>query len=411
VLALVVNRSRVGIGRSRAMRLAIGTATVAGAISAISLVGLVLVSDHRVAALLAVRNLTLYFAAAGALWILMGRGYVAVRLATNATWGLLAVAAVLGILDTLTHGALVTALGYSRDFAGSTQVTLIAGVQAAVLGLVRASGGISNALVYGYLMAAASVTAAWFWAVAQRGDRSRMLAAAVAILAACACVSSLTRGATIALALGLLLLVVVERRRAMTAAALAIGLAMVIASIAIPLTADTSSQPGGQQGGNVPIVVRLTEGDDVSQASSQARLDQLRVGIDSMVDRPLGLGLAAVGSAALRVGPAQPIVTDLYWLMVLIQVGIVVGLALVVAVAAGLVALVLAYRRAAAPLLALAVVWIVAGSLSGAPDAPVFVGLTSVLAVLQVMRSSARSQPAASATADSMTLRGFPAGT
>lgn len=410
-LALLTHRWQMGIGDSRAMRWAIVTAMVAGAISAASLLILVIVSDHRVAALLAARNLTLYFLAAGALWVLIAKGRVSIRVVTYAVWVLVLVAATLGILDTLTHGGLVTALGYSREYAGSTQVMLIAGAEAEVFGLVRASGGISNALVFGYLMAAAALTAAWFSAVARRGDRSLAWVGIVAVLAAGACVSSLTRGATIALVVGLLLLAIIERRRSMTGIALAIGLATVIASIAIPLAAGTTPQPGSQSGSGLPpIFVRLAEGDDISQASSGARLDQLRQGIDSMIDRPLGLGLAAVGSAALRVSPTQPIVTDFYWLMVLIQVGVVVSFALLVTTLSAAVALLLAYRRAAAPLIAIAAVWIIAGFLSGVPDAPGFAGFTSVLAVIAAIKSSTASQPAASLTAESTELLRSPIG-
>lgn len=409
-LALLAHRGQMGIGDSRAMRWAIVTAMVAGAISAASLLILVIVSDHRVAALLAARNLTLYFLAAGALWVLIVKGHVSIRVVTYAVWTLVLVAATLGILDTLTHGGLVTALGYSREYAGSTQVMLIAGAEAEVFGIVRASGGISNALVFGYLMAAAALTAAWFSAVARRGDRSLAWVGIVAVLAAGACVSSLTRGATIALVVGLLLLAIIERRRSMTGTALAIGLATVIASIAIPLAAGTM-QPGSQSGSGLPpIFVRLGEGDEISQASSEARLDQLRAGLDALVDRPLGLGLASVGSAALRVRQTQPIVTDFFWLMVLIQVGVVVSFALLVTTLSAAVALLLAYRRAAAPLIAIAAVWIIAGFLSGVPDAPGFAGFTSVLAVIAAIKSSTASQPAASLTAESTELLRSPIG-
>lgn len=388
------------------------TALVAGTISLVGLSILVAISDHRVAALLAVRNLVLYLFAAGAMWGLVARRWASVRVLSYAIWTLVVVAAGLGILDTITHGSIVTALGYSREYAGSSQVSLIAGAQAEVLGLVRASGGISNALVFGYLMAAAAVAASWFTAVGRHGDRSWSWVGVVAVLAAAACVSSLTRGATIALVVGLMLLVLIERRRAMTLVASAVVLATVIASIAIPLTAGTTAEPGSQGGtSGPPIMVRLTESDDISQASSQARLDQLHKGLDAMIDRPLGLGLASVGSAALRVSPTQPMVTDLYWLMVLIQVGVLVGFAFAITVLATAIAILLTYRQAAAPLIALAAVWVIAGFLSGAPDAPVFVGFTSVLAVLAVTTSSPTAQPVASPTADRTALRRSPAGT
>ena len=156
-------------------------------------------------------------------------------------------------------------------------------------------------------------------------------------------------------------------------------------------------------------MVRLSEGDALSEASSQARLADMNVGLAALAEHPMGLGLAVVGSAALRAGVQNPILTDFYWLMVPVQVGILVTAFLAVAILAAALALLLVSRRAAAPLLAIGVAYAIAGFLSGAPDAPVFVGFSSVIVVLTA--TAGTTQLAAIRTAETTVLRRSPVGT
>ena len=393
------------------VRTLIVVSVVAAGLSVLSLVYLVIVNGDRVAAILAVRNLTLYLVAAVALWILITRKLLAVRVVSYAAFGLILIAAILGVADTLTHGRVVLALGHDPDYAGPLGISAIAGAEASLFGLVRASGGISNALVFGYTMAVGTLAAAWFAATAQeRGERNWLWPGAVAIFAATACVSSLTRGAVVALVVGLIVLVLVERRRNVTLAAGAIILTVAFASIAIPTLAQRDSDPGsGDDSGVPPIVVRLSEGDALSEASSQARLADMNAGLAALAEHPMGLGLAVVGSAALRAGVQNPILTDFYWLMVPVQVGILVTAFLAVAILAAALALLLVSRRSAAPLLAIGVAYAIAGFLSGAPDAPVFVGFSSVIVVLTA--TAGTTQLAAIRTAETTVLRRSPVGT
>ena len=107
----------------------------------------------------------------------------------------------------------MTSLGYSRDYSGveGGSSILIAGASASFQGYVRASGGISNALVFGYLMAAIAVFATWMLerSVILSGWRSPAAAIYIVlgIVAGVACIGPLTRGAIGALIVGLLLLV------------------------------------------------------------------------------------------------------------------------------------------------------------------------------------------------------------
>lgn len=393
------------------VRTLVAISVVAAGLSVLSLMYLIIVNDDRVAAILAVRNLTLYLFAAAALWVLIAGKHVAIQVVIQAAFALILLAAILGIADTLTHGRVVLALGHRPDYAGPLGIPAIAGVEASLFGLVRASGGISNALVFGYTMAVGTLAATWFAATArERGRGTWLWPGATAILAAMACVSSLTRGAVVALIVGLIILVVLERRRDVTLAAGAIVLAIAFAGIAIPMVAQRDSDPGTESDSGVPpIVVRLGEGDALSEASSQARLEDMNAGLSALAEHPMGLGLAVVGSASLRAGVENPILTDFYWLMVPVQVGILVSAFLGVAILAAAIALLLASRRAAAPLVAIGVAYVIAGALSGAPDAPVFVGFTSVIVVLTATASA--SQPTAIRTEETTVLRRSPAGT
>ena len=156
------------------------------------------------------------------------------------------------------------------------------------------------------------------------------------------------------------------------------------------------------------IVVRLGEMDEVSAESSRRRIEQFQAGVEALRQHPLGLGLASVGSASLHADGDPAIVTDFFWLMVPVQVGVLVTAILAVAAVAALGALALASRRALAPLLAVGVVFVIGGFLSAAPDAPVFAGFASVLAVLAAMMPSV--QPIATTTAATTVLRRSSAG-
>jgi hypothetical protein len=134
----------------------------------------------------------------------------------------------------------------------------------------------------------------------------------------------------------------------------------------------------------------------------------MQAGMAALQEHPLGLGLASVGSASLHTDGEPAIVTDFFWLMVPIQVGVLITAVLAAAAIAALGALALASPRALAPLLAVAVVVLIGGFLSAAPDAPVFAGFASVLVVLATALPAV--QPMAAETAATTVLRRSSAG-
>jgi hypothetical protein len=357
---------------------------------------LVLPSPGTVPAILAARNLTLYTMVGFAAYALVARRVlsIGVLLGTVTAIGLLA--AVLGILDTVTHGEIVTSLGYRRDYSGvaGSADRLISGPLASFQGYVRASGGISNSLVFGYLMATIAVFATWMVerGVVRSGWRSGavLIQLALGIVAGVACFASLTRGAMIALVVGMLVLVLLRRSRPILVAAVstvALALLLTWAGSGIVSTQSTgdaavpgqTSAPGPTAAASAgpglldTIGARVTSSDPSSQESSAMRLEQMREGLESLAARPMGNGLGTEGSASTRVGNGHDdLAPDVYVLEVALQTGII-G-----AVLYGLIFVAMTLWAAGgrgtgrALVLALLGMFGITAVLSATPDAPVF---------------------------------------
>ena len=134
----------------------------------------------------------------------------------------------------------------------------------------------------------------------------------------------------------------------------------------------------------------------------------MKAGLAALADHPMDLGLAVVGSAALRAGVELPLLTDFF--VHGARPGWHSRLRLPGGRDAGrLDRPLLVSRRAAAPLVALGLVYGIAGLLSGAPDAPVFAGFGSALVVLTAVAGA--TQSAAITTAETTALRRSPVGT
>ena len=372
-------------------------------------VGLLLpVSPARVPGILAARNLFLYTAVGFAAYVLVTRTIVSFR---TLTWTLAAfgfIAAGLGILDTATRGGIVTGLGYRPDYSGvaGSASRLIAGTSAAFQGYVRASGGISNALVFGYLMAAIAVFATWMLerVVIRSGWRSPAAVGYVAlgILAGLACVDSLTRGAIFALGFGLLVLIVLRRSRPVVLGSIA-TVAVTLALTAAGSGFISTSSPGSASFPGLLDIVgsRVTSSDTSSQESSSLRMDQVRIGLQSLASRPMGNGLGTEGSASTRAANGQTDLTpDVFVLIVALQTGLI-GAGLYALIFAAMI-LWAAKRPTESRALVFAMLGIfgIASVLSASPDAPVFATTFWIvlLAVSAPMLDDRPSRPASTGT-------------
>jgi hypothetical protein len=369
---------------------------------------LTVTSDSRIGAVLSARNLLLYPLVAVAVYLLGTRGLVAWRVVAGGVLVLGSIAAVLGLADTLTAGAVVDGLGFRRDFAGlpSGEGAIIAGVSGAVGGVVRASGGISDALVFGYLMAFVALFALWLATQVRGAGRSSRLTAAcgfAATLAIAAMIASLTRGAWLALAVGLVVLIAMRPSRILLATSvLVIALAIAGTSAMSLVMANADGSVGGQPGATFggAIVDRVVSSDPASQISSQARTDQFRIGLSTLVAHPLGTGLASEGAGADRAGSvAQKLTPDIYLMIVALQTGLPGIVLWLSAIALILIWAVRHRRNRGAPLIVAAIAFLaVASILSHTPDAPPLsiVFWLIILAIAAALADERADEPASS---------------
>lgn len=382
-----LRRATLAPGRSPGVA---GLAFIPFALFGVWVLILLLPSLAMVPAVLAARNLLLYTMVGFATYILVARQYLSVEVLLGTLTAFGFIAAVLGILDTATHGGIVNSLGYSRDYSGveGSENHLIAGASSAFQGYVRASGGISNALVFGYLMAAIAVFATWMLdrAVERSGwaSRATVVYVALGIIAAVACMESLTRGAMLALVVGLVLLVVLRRSRpmvlgALTTVAMAVLLMSATSGIASTQSPGQATAPGGP--GLLEIVgTRVTSSDQSSQESSAMRLDQVRQGLDSLATRPIGNGLGTEGSASTRAGKSRADLTpDIFVLIVALQTGIVGAILYGLTFALMILWAARGPTQGRALVLAMIGIFGISSVLSSSPDAPVFAATIWIL--------------------------------
>jgi hypothetical protein len=143
------------------------------------------------------------------------------------------------------------------------------------------------------------------------------------------------------------------------------------------------------------VGMRVTSSDTTSQESSSLRLDQLRQGLQSLSERPMGNGLGTEGSASNRAGKAD-LTPDIFVLIVALQTGIV---------GAGLYGLFFAAMilwaargptHGRALVVALLGIFTVSSVLSSSPDAPVFATTIwiLILAASAIPAEAAWSRPA-----------------
>jgi O-antigen ligase/polysaccharide polymerase Wzy-like membrane protein len=356
-------------------------AVVPFAVLAAWVVTLVVTSNSLTGAVLSARNLLLYPLVAVAVYVLWTHNLVRARWVMGGMLGVASMAAALGLADTLTGGVVVTALGFRRDFSGlpTGEGAIISGVSGAVAGIVRASGGVSDALVFGYLMAFVGVVALWVSTrIRVKGRREYRLVAAcgfVAALAIAAMLASLTRGAWVAFAFGLAVLILMRPSRTVIATSiLALMLAVASTTAMSGWMLSTARNAGTQPAGDLTGAVgdRVGSSDPASQLSSQRRLDQFETGIQVLAARPLGTGLASEGAAADRAGStAVKSTPDIYLMIVALQTGIPGAVIWLSGLFVLLIWVARHRREGSAPIIAAGLTFFaVASILSHTPDAP-----------------------------------------
>lgn len=220
------------------------------------------------------------------------------------------IGAVLGIMDVISNGTILNALGYRVDYTnlGKDKVSFIVGF----LGIRRASGGLGDALNYGYTMALFSVYAlSQLLMLTQNKEnkRNRNILYILFILGSVAVVLSLTRGAILVLAMGIILFLkkfFSARRRLVTLVIFGCSVYLFISYIGL---------------GTV-LYERILQKDVLSAASSSLRLEMAGNSIKAILKEPLGIGLGTQG-AGIRYSSKEIIVnTDSYFFTLGLEAGI-----------------------------------------------------------------------------------------
>lgn len=321
---------------------------------------LLFVAPYFLVAALSLRNIVLYIVAAFASLILIRHRQVSLVSVRATILTVFAIAVALGALDAMTNGSVLQLLHYNPSYAGIQGVIGVAGGTAAVLGQQRISGGVSDSLVYGYLMASVALYAAHRMALS-RGRTSGSHLIGYSMLLATAvltCALTLTRGAVVGLAAGTLVFIVFRRSRTVV---LSVVVVVALAGGLLVLTGVSGL-----------LVTRLLSQDPLSQMSAQLRLNELSLGARLLAQQPLGLGLGTEGGAALRITSQGGLVADNYLWIVGLQLGLPGLAAFALLVGTWAATALRSARRDAAIIPALITVYCVACVLSGTPDSPVY---------------------------------------
>jgi hypothetical protein len=252
------------------------------------ILALLAIEPGHLIGLYAARDLLLYVVVAIFAFAMFEAGYLDLRAVGDWTLGLGTVASLLGVLDSLTKGRILSLLHYNLNYSNVAGVTAPVGQGGSFFGVSRASGGVTNAVSFGYLAALVSAYAL-SRLLEGRGRRGRPLLAlelAGFVLGGIGCVLSLTRGA--ALALGLCTAVIVfgapkSRWRLLVLAGFAVIAAVVVAS----------------SSGTV-FARRVTSRDAASKLSSEGRREEFKYAVHVLERHPLGVGLGSFGKAAVR---------------------------------------------------------------------------------------------------------------
>ncbi|SFU05427.1 O-Antigen ligase [Kosakonia arachidis] len=214
----------------------------------------------------------------------------------------LAFCALIAIIDVLMHGEFIKLLGYDSHYAGE-QFRLIDSYD----DTIRATGGFSDALNFGYTLAIGVFLCMECYA--QRIMRKRMLILSL-IMSVAVCMT-LTRGAILIVFLIYFAYFVTNRTLIKTVCVLCILMIPVIAIQTTYLDKYTDL-----------LVGRFTDSSATSKGSTQGRFDMAAKSMAYLADNPMGVGLGTQGSGNLIAQDDKRINTDNYFFWMALETGI-----------------------------------------------------------------------------------------
>lgn len=214
----------------------------------------------------------------------------------------LTICALIAIIDVFMHGEFIKLLGYDSHYAGE-QFRLIDSYD----DTIRATGGFSDALNFGYTLAIGIFLCMECYA--QRIMRKRMLILSI-IMSVAVCMT-LTRGAILIVFLIYFAYFVTNRTLIKTAFVLCILMIPVIALQTDYLDKYTDL-----------LVGRFTDSSATSKGSTQGRFDMAAKSMAYLADNPMGVGLGTQGSGNLIAQDDKRINTDNYFFWMALETGI-----------------------------------------------------------------------------------------
>jgi hypothetical protein len=277
---------------------------------------MIVADGHINAAILGARNIILFPLIGFLAFINVQNGLLKYKSLNKCIFVLGSIAAIMGILDVVTKGEILTILGYKEDYAGGDLFALVV----EYLGIRRASGGFSDALNYGYTMSLFTIFVLYnLFKNNPISQLNKLKYCIIVVLSSIAVFLSLTRGAIIVLILGYLGFFICYgsvKQRILIIASVIVGLAIFSATDYYDL-----------------LYGRFTDQEKYSAESSQTRISMAEKAIEVLIENPLGYGLGTQGAGTKFLSEDTRINTDNYFLGVAVESGIM-GLILLIVVLA-----------------------------------------------------------------------------
>ncbi|BCT14993.1 hypothetical protein R1TS_30210 [Enterobacter cloacae] len=216
---------------------------------------------------------------------------------------LMSAVAVISIIDVLMKGEFVKLLGYDEHYAGD-QLNLINSYD----GMIRATGGFSDALNFGYMLALGILLC--MECFSQGYKRTWMLIVSLVIFTAIC--MTLTRGAILVAVIIYAFYIISNRKMLLS------GITLFVIFIPI-LVVSTNIFDNYID----TLVGRFTDSSQSSRGSTQGRIDMAINSLSYLSEHPSGIGLGTQGSGNMLSEKDNRLNTDNYFFWMALETGIV----------------------------------------------------------------------------------------
>lgn len=211
--------------------------------------------------------------------------------------------ATISIIDVLMNGEFIKLLGYDEHYAGE-QLNLINSYD----GMVRATGGFSDALNFGYMLTLGVLLCMECFSQGYK----RLLMLIISFVLFIAICMSLTRGAILVAVLIYALYIISNRKM------LLCGITLFV--IIIPVLAISTNIFDNY---TEILIGRFTDSSQASRGSTQGRIDMAINSLNFLSEHPSGIGLGTQGSGNMLSVKDNRLNTDNYFFWIALETGII----------------------------------------------------------------------------------------